>query len=102
MSLFVIALLVFAVGVVVILLARLLRSYPINCAGLVCTDAASVMAFVEDKTILGIYWLVFSVIAVVAAGLNLYKNSRGAFWWSLGATLALIAAPIPEALELES
>ena len=95
MSLFVIALLVFAVGVVVVLLARLLRSYPLGFAGLVAVIAAGVFAFVDDKVMLGVVWLLFSIIAAVAGALNLYKNSRGAFWWSLGAVIALVLGAVP-------
>ena len=50
MPLFVIALLVFAVAIGVVLLARLVRSYPLGFAGLVCVVGAAVLAFVDDKT----------------------------------------------------
>ena len=95
MSLFVIALLVFAVGVVVVLLARLLRSYPLGFAGLVAVIAAGVFAFIDDKVMLGVVWLLFSIVAAVAGALNLYKNSRGAFWWALGALVALVLGAVP-------
>jgi len=95
MPLFVIALLVFAVAIAVVLLARLVTSYPLGFAGLVCVVGAAVLAFVDDKTMLGIVWLVFSVAAAVAGALNLYKNLRGAFWWSLGAVLGLILGAVP-------
>ena len=95
MSLFVIGLLVFAVGICLILTARLVRSYPVVFAGLLSVVVASVFAFMDDQTMVGILWLVFSVTTAVAAALYFYKNIRGAFWWSLGATLALILAVIP-------
>ena len=95
MPLFVICLLVFAVGIALVLAARLLRSYPLAFGGLVVVAAASGLAFADGNTLLGIFWLVFSAAAAVSAGLYYYKNIRGAFWWSLGATVALVLAAVP-------
>ena len=95
LPLFVIALLVFALAIAVVLLARLVRSYPLGFAGLVAVVGAAVLAFIDDKTMIGIVWLVFSVATAITAALNLYKNIRGAFWWSLGAVLALILGAVP-------
>ena len=95
MPLFVIALLVFAVAIAVILTARLVRSYPLGFAGLVAVVGAAVFAFIDGETMIGVMWLVFTVAAAVAGALNLYKNIRGAFWWSLGAVIALILAAVP-------
>ena len=95
MPLFVICLLVFAVGIAICLAARLLRSYPVVFLGVVFVIGSSVLAIMDEKILLGIFWLVFSAISTVAAGLYFYKNIKGAFWWSLGSTLAMIAAALP-------
>ena len=86
---------VFAVGILLFLTARLVRSYPIIFLGVVFVLGASVAAFIDGRSMLGVYWLVFSAVAVIASGLNFYKNIRGAFWWSLGAVVAMIVAALP-------
>ena len=86
---------VFAVGILLFLVARLVRSYPIIFLAVVFVIGASVAAFVDGRSMLGVYWLVFSAIAVIASGLHLYKNIRGAFWWSLGAVVAMIISALP-------
>lgn len=86
---------VFAVGILLFLVAKLVRSYPIIFLAVVFVIGASVAAFVDGRSMLGVYWLVFSVIAVIASGLHLYKNMRGAFWFSLGAVVAMIISALP-------
>ena len=86
---------VFAVGILLFLVARLVRSYPIIFLAVVFVLGASIAAFVDGRSMLGVYWLVFSAIAVIASGLHLYKNMRGAFWWSLGAVVAMIISALP-------
>ena len=108
MPLFAICLLVFAVGICLVLAARLVRSYPLIFVGILCVAAASVIAFImgdntgdDYYTFLGVFWLVFSAATVIASALYFYKNIRGAFWWSLGATLALILIAVPWNMFLE-
>ena len=95
MPLFAICLLVFAVAICIILTARLVRSYPLLFLGLISVVGASVLAIVDGRTILGIFWLLFSAIAAISGALHLYKNMRGAFWWCLAAIIALIIAAVP-------
>ena len=95
MSLFVILLLVATAGIAIVLTARLLRSYPVVFGGFVVMAGGAVFAFMQEQEVLGIFWLVFSVAACVASALYWYKNLRGAFWWGLGATIALIVAAVP-------
>ena len=86
---------VFAVGILLFLVARLVRSYPIIFLAVVFVIGATVAAFIDGRSMLGVYWLVFSAIAVIASGLHLYKNIRGAFWFSLGAVVAMIVSALP-------
>ena len=98
---FVIALLVFAVGVLLFLLARLMRSYPLVFVGLLAVVGSSVAAFIDpagDKMILGAMWLLMAVVTAVAGAIYYYKNVKGAFWWSFGALLAMIAVAAMVAL----
>jgi len=94
MSLFVICLLAVGAGILIALLGRLLASYPLAFFGLIIVVGAGVLAIVDERLFLGIFWLGFSLIAAISAGLNLYKNIRGAFWWCLGALLGLIAVAV--------
>ena len=95
MPLFLICLLVFAAGIAIFLVARLLSSYPIVFFALIFLVASSVMAIMDGKMLLAIFWLAFSAVAVIASGLHFYKNIRGAFWWSLGAVAGMIVAAVP-------
>ena len=95
MPLFVICLLVFAVGIAIVLAGRLLRSYPVVFFGVIFVIGSSVLAIMDGKVMLGIFWLLFSAISTICAGLYFYKNIKGAFWWSLGATVAMIISAIP-------
>jgi membrane protein implicated in regulation of membrane protease activity len=99
-SLFVIALLVFAIGVLLFLLARLMRSYPLVFFGLLALLGSSVMAFVDGQMILGVVWLAMAFTSAVAGAIYFYKNVKGAFWWSFGALLAMIGVAAAAALEL--
>lgn len=92
--LFVICLLGGAAGIAIALLARLLRSYPLAFFGMIVTLAAGALAFVEGRILLGIYWILFSILSVIFAVIWLYKNKRWAFWWSFGADVGLILAAV--------
>ena len=92
--LFVICLLGGAAGIAIALLARLLRSYPLAFFGMIVTLAAGALAFVEGRILLGIYWILFSILSVLFAGIWLYKNKRWAFWWSFGGDVGLILAAV--------
>ena len=84
-----------AIGVLLILLARLLRGYPLALLGLVLVLGAGVAEILFDERLyLGLDFIVLSLLTVVFAGLWLYKNKRWAFWWSLGADAGIIAAAI--------
>ena len=99
---FVIALLVFAAGILLFLLARLMRSYPLVFFGLVALIGASVAAFLDpagDKMILGAMWLAMGVAAAVAGALYWYKNLKGAFWFSFSALVAMVCAVEAYALD---
>ena len=100
-SLFVIALMVFAVGVLLFLLARLMRSYPLVFVGLLALIGSSVMAFVEEKMILGVVWLVMALVSAIAGAIYYYKNVKGAFWWSFSAMLAMVGVAAAVALGME-
>ena len=100
-SLFVIALMVFAVGVLLFLLARLMRSYPLAFVGLLALIGSSVMAFVEEKMILGVVWLVMALVSAIAGAIYYYKNVKGAFWWSFSAMLAMVGVAAAVALGME-
>ena len=91
---FIICLFVAAGGIALVLLARLLRSYPLAFFGMVATLAAGVLALIEGRILLGGYWILFSIVSVLFAVLWLYKNKRWAFWWSFGADVALILAAV--------
>jgi len=92
---FMICLLVAAAGIALILLARLVRSYPLAFVGLVVVLTGGVLAIVlEGRMLLGVFWIVFSLFSVVFAGLWLYKNKRWAFWWSFGADAGIILAAV--------
>lgn len=86
---------VFAVGILLFLVAKLVRSYPIVFLAVIFVIGASIAAIVDGRSMLGVYWLVFSAIAVIASGLHFYKNIRGAFWFSLGAVVAMIISALP-------
>jgi membrane protein implicated in regulation of membrane protease activity len=100
-SLFVIALMVFAVGVLLFLLARLMRSYPLVFVGLLALIGSSVMAFVEELVLLGVVWLVMALVCAIAGAIYYYKNVKGAFWWSLSALLAMIGVAAAVALGMD-
>jgi len=103
-SLFVISLLAFAAGVLIILVARLLRSYPLVFVGLLALVGSSVGAFLDpegDKMIVGAVWLLMSLVCAIAGAIYYYKNVKGAFWWSLGALLAMIGAPAAYAFGMD-
>ena len=100
-SLFVIALLVFAAGALLILVARLVRSYPIVFVALLALFGSTVLAIVDGNIMLGICWGVLAVTSTVASAIYYYKNVKGAFWWSFGAMLGMIAAAAVTALEVE-
>ena len=104
-SLFVVCLLIFAIGMAIFLAAKLLKSYPLVFLALIFVVASSLLAIFDDEksgtALIGVLWLIFSAISVIASGLHLYKNIRGAFWWSLGAVVALIASAVPFGIYLE-
>ena len=92
---FTIGLALIAVGIALFLLAKLFLSYPLVFLGFGCFVGSSVLAFLSGHLSLAIVWIVLSVIAVLGFVLNAYWNKRGAFWFSLGAVLGLIAAAYP-------
>ena len=100
-SLFVIALLVFAAGALLVLVARLVRSYPVVFLALVALLGSTVLAIVDGNIALGVCWGVLAITSTVASAIYYYKNVKGAFWWSLGAMFGMVAAAAVTALEVE-
>ena len=93
-SLFVLSLLLVGVAILIFLLCELLRSYPLIFLGIVVIIAAGALAFFDNLVILAALWLVFSLLTCIMSALHLYKNVRGAVWWSIGSIAAIIAASI--------
>ena len=84
-----------AVGVLLILLARLLRGYPLAFLGLVAVVVAGALEIVVDQRLyLGFHFIVLSLFSVIFAGLWLYKNKKWGFWWSFGADLGIVTAAV--------
>jgi membrane protein implicated in regulation of membrane protease activity len=84
---------VVAAGIVLIFLAKLLRCYPVVFFGLALTITASFISFIYlYEPILGLYWMLFSLLGALFAGLWLYKNKRWAFWFAVGSDLALLSS----------
>ena len=65
-SLFVIALLVFAAGALLVLVARLVRSYPVVFLALVALLGSTVLAIVDGNIALGVCWGVLAITSTVA------------------------------------
>ena len=94
---FAICCLLAGLGILLVLLFKLLKSYPLAFFGVAAVVAAGIIAIVkEEMIILGVFWIAFSVICALTAALHLYKNIRGAFWWWLGSVGALIATAITQ------
>ena len=84
-----------AIGVLLILLARLLRGYPLAFLGLVLVVGAGAAEILFDERLyLGLDFILFSLLSVIFAGLWLYKNKKWGFWWSLGADIAIVVAAV--------
>ena len=93
MSLIFIYVMIAAAGIALLLLARLLRSYPVVFFGLVFIVAAGLLTMkYEHQPILGMYWIGFALLSVLFSGLWLYKNLRWAFWFALGSEVGLLVA----------
>lgn len=84
-----------AIGITIFLLFLLLRSYPLAFLGLILVAGLGFICIFSKKQylMLGILWVVFSVVTIVASALNLYKNVRGAAWWAVAAIIGVILSP---------
>ena len=93
-SLLLLSMVLLAIGISLILLARLFRSCPAIFIGVFVVIAASMLCFVEDvdQPVMGILWIAFSVFAAFFGAIWLIKNKRWAFWFSLGADIGLLVA----------
>lgn len=91
----IILLLVVVAFVAIFLVGHLLNSYPLVIVASVVTIGLSIFSFIDGMYVLGACWLIYSLVATVAAFLHFYVNMRGAFWWTLGALLAMITSAVP-------
>ena len=93
-SLLLLSMVILAIGITLILLARLFRSCPAIFVGVFVVIVASMLCFVEDvdQPVMGVLWVAFSVLGALFGGLWLIKNKRWAFWFSLGADIGLLVA----------
>lgn len=82
-----------AAVVLLFLLGKLFRSYPLIFIGIVGVVIGGVALIANEQLILGLLWLVLSILVAIAAALNLYKSHRAAIWWAIGALIALIVSP---------
>lgn len=84
-----------AIGITIFLLFVLLRSYPLAFLGLILVVGLGFICIFNKNQylMLGILWVVFSAVTIVASALNLYKNVRGAAWWAVAAIIGVILSP---------
>jgi len=95
-SLLLLSMLIAAIGISLVFIARVFRSYPVIALGMIFIVGGGVLCFTEDirQPLMGILWMGFSLISILFAALWLYKNKRWAFWCSIGADIGLIVAAL--------
>lgn len=91
----IILLLVIIACVAIYLVGHLLNSYPLVIVASLVTIGLSLFSFIDDMFLLGACWLIYSLIATIFAFFHFYRNVRSAFWWTLGALVALIISAVP-------
>ena len=93
-SLLLLSMVILAIGIMLILLARLFRSCPAIFVGVFVVIVASVLCFVEDvdQPVMGVLWGTFSVLGAIFGAIWLVKNKRWAFWFALGSDIGLLFA----------
>ena len=95
-SLLLLSMLIAAIGITLVFIARVFRSYPVIALGMIFIVGGGVLCFTDDikQPLMGILWMGFALISILFAALWLYKNKRWAFWCSLGADVGLVVAAL--------